>query len=635
MFERACDLTKRLTRCLSGDPMPAHPAALLRIEGTHNTKRGEPILVKPLWGSGTPVDLTDLEDMVDQLPDGGIFTHKPCEPRASTSAPVKHTPGVPVDIEARLAAMKLGGGLEGVHMTQLDCAREMMETGSSVEFAVDFILEATRAAVGEEEFSRWNVAKERLWLEEKCYSWVTKNPRLSATLPKKLREQFETKHARGEEPVIVRDSTGKGWYARKKRGPSTAGLHLVGGTDTERPAPEPELKQAPEAEPEPEFKPSPLGWVLYDADDIQPTNWIVKNVLGESGVLILPGQWGVYKTTSLLQLSYSIMTGKPFAGEYAINLPGAVMLYALEAPKAVNARVKAIATFLEGEARRLPLWRHEECPPLSAPSTPRALIEGIREVNGLAMQNFGVPVRVLWIDNYSIAAGHSASGDDNDRAATAKVFAGLRAVTRETGILIGVVDHYGKVVEAGTTGSAAKEAAADTVLANLADRDLSGALTNTRMVIRKQRDGVSGIEIPFDPVVVEVGTDQDGDAITAVALHYHKPRMATVKRKPSPNDDILEKALATSLKDQGFVQRVDVELEATVVYEDTVRETFYEMMPRGDGTEQQYLQRRAMNFTRALKKAVSHGLVMRRELGAMATLYRPADIRETDPEAAA
>ena len=44
------DLIKRLTRCPSGDPMPAHPAALLRIEGTHNTKRGEPILVRPLWG---------------------------------------------------------------------------------------------------------------------------------------------------------------------------------------------------------------------------------------------------------------------------------------------------------------------------------------------------------------------------------------------------------------------------------------------------------------------------------------------------------------------------------------------------------------------------------------------------------
>ena len=80
---------------------------------------------------------------------------------------------------------------------------------------------------------------------------------------------------------------------------------------------------------------------------------------------------------------------------------------------------------------------------------------------------------------------------------------------------------------------------------------------------------------------------------------------------------------------------MDVELEATVVYEETVRETFYEMMPRGDGTEQQHLQRRAMNFTRALKKAVSHGLVMRRELGTNAALYRPADVRDVSTSAEA
>ena len=209
-----------------------------------------------------------------------------------------------------------------------------METGSSVEFAVDFILEATRAAVGEEEFSRWNVAKERLWLEEKCYSWVTKNPRLSATLPKGLREQFESKHAQGLEPVIIRDRAGTGgWTARKKRGPeqeqsARRRRHRYRALGV---GAEPEIKQTTRA-PEPEFKPSPLGWVLYDADDIQPTSWIVKNVLGENGVLILPGQWGVYKTTSLLQLSYSIMTGdalrrrvrdQPSGRDYAVRARGA------------------------------------------------------------------------------------------------------------------------------------------------------------------------------------------------------------------------------------------------------------------------------------------------------------------------
>ena len=154
--------------------------------------------------------------------------------------------------------MTLGGGLDGVHMTQLECAREMMETGSSVEFAVEFILEATRAAVGEEEFSRWSLAKERLWLEEKCYSWVTKNPRLSATLPKKLREQFESKHARGEEPVIIRDRSMRVDGSRARSGGRRPELHIVGGTDTERPSSRSRARRT-RLQPEPELKPLALG----------------------------------------------------------------------------------------------------------------------------------------------------------------------------------------------------------------------------------------------------------------------------------------------------------------------------------------------------------------------------------------
>ena len=76
-YPRACALIKQVTACLSGDPAPAHPAALLREKGSHNSKRGDPILVRPVWGSGEPVDLTDLEAMCDLLPDEGIFPRKP------------------------------------------------------------------------------------------------------------------------------------------------------------------------------------------------------------------------------------------------------------------------------------------------------------------------------------------------------------------------------------------------------------------------------------------------------------------------------------------------------------------------------------------------------------------------------
>ena len=77
-FQRACVVLKRLTAALSGDPAPAHPAALLRVAGTHNSKRpGEPVSAETLWGSGKTIDLTDAEALIDLLPETGSFTRKP------------------------------------------------------------------------------------------------------------------------------------------------------------------------------------------------------------------------------------------------------------------------------------------------------------------------------------------------------------------------------------------------------------------------------------------------------------------------------------------------------------------------------------------------------------------------------
>ena len=52
------------------------------------------------------------------------------------------------------------------------------------------------------------------------------------------------------------------------------------------------------------------------------------------------------------------------------------------------------------------------------------------------------------------------------------------------------IDHFGKVAETGTRGSSAKEGHADTVLALLADREINGTISNTRLAVRKQRDGI-------------------------------------------------------------------------------------------------------------------------------------------------
>ena len=81
----------------------------------------------------------------------------------------------------------------------------------------------------------------------------------------------------------------------------------------------------------------------------------------------------------------------------------------------------------------------------------------------------------------------------------------LGELSRQTGAFVLAVDHFGKAVETGTRGSSAKEAAADVVLALLADREINGTISNLRMALRKLRGGKVGTETPFDLRVVNLG----------------------------------------------------------------------------------------------------------------------------------
>jgi len=366
----------------------------------------------------------------------------------------------------------------------------------SVDEAVRQVLEATERK-GD---PSWDWELEERTIRKQCYDFICKNPELAHALPDDLRETFHAAIAKGRTSIkIVCPSRTKKWQVRGWGGPE--------GT---------------------EDAPALMGgFVLYDANNLEPAEWIIKEMLPASGVLILPGQWGTYKTTTLLDMSYCIMTGTPFAGKYPVKRQGAVMLYALEGFKAVDRRLRAIAEFAGNGNAPLPLYKSDCCPPLSRPEAAGEIIAVIKNVDENAQAVLGMPVRVLWIDTYSNAAGHSLSGDDNDRAATQKVFNTLRTIGRETGVLVAVIDHFGKIAESRTTGSAGKEGNADAVLANMAERELNGTLGNLRMMVRKQRDGRAGFELPFEAEVVDLGSqDEDGDPITGVALKWEAERLA-------------------------------------------------------------------------------------------------------------
>jgi Fe-S-cluster containining protein len=152
------------------------------------------------------------------------------------------------------------------------------------------------------------------------------------------------------------------------------------------------------------------------------------------------------------------------------------------------------------------------------------------------------------------------------------------------------------------------------VIALLADRELSGGVKNTRLAVRKQRDGVSGFEIPFTARTVETGRDDDGDPLTAPVIDWQATEQtvhADARWTPSMQ---VRRVLMTALVDCGQnvrpfldgpeVRACDIEL---------VRREFCRQYP-ANGTDRQKADTRRKAFSRSLTETTARGLVATREV---------------------
>jgi AAA domain len=233
------------------------------------------------------------------------------------------------------------------------------------------------------------------------------------------------------------------------------------------------------------------GWHFHQNDDPKPLSWLIKNILPEIGTVLMSGQWGTYKTTVALDIATSIMTAIPFANRFTVKRRGGVAYFALEGIHGLPSRLTAIARE-HGVTGALPFLYRPDCPPLTAGKTLDELTRMVEQVAKNVREKFNVPIVLIIVDTVVTAAGYSKAGDDNDAAIAQRVMSVLSGLSQRTGALAVGIDHFGKVTDTGTRGSSAKEAHADAVLALLADRELNGTVTNTRLAVRKLRDDPSG-----------------------------------------------------------------------------------------------------------------------------------------------
>ena len=367
-------------------------------------------------------------------------------------------------------------------------------------------------------------------------------------------------------------------------------------------------------------------WKFHgDADPIDSRPALVEGLLPETGVGLIAGQWGVYKTFVADDLAAAVMTGGVFI-KFPVRRKGAVLFFACEGQSEVAIRLTA-AYEARGGTGRAPFAWVETCPRLLDPNAHKIIAAMVKQAAEHMMREFGLPVVLVIIDTAGKAAGYMKNGEENDAATAKQIMKSLAGASLETNALYLGVAHFGKAIETGTRGSSSFEDDSDVVLALLGEKGINGAVTNARLCARKRRSGPNGEEFLFRTKVVQMGVDQHGVPITTLVIEWlpeDEANHAAAKPKADPWSKslrLLRQVLMNMLADSGSNQKpypdgptvraVDLEL---------VRSEFYKSHPATGDTKTKADARRQA-FVRAVRDAQAKGLIGTRDIGAVTFVW--------------
>jgi hypothetical protein len=331
----------------------------------------------------------------------------------------------------------------------------------------------------------------------------------------------------------------------------------------------------------------------------------------------------------VLDLSASVMTATPFAGRDIIR-QGGVLFVAAEGANQIPIRLEGVVEQklrpeaasgqpMSADLAALPFAWIKNCPNLQDNGDFNRLVATAKHMAKDIRDRFDLPLALIIIDTLSAAGNFK---DANDAAEGQVIMNRLGELSRQTGAFVLAVDHFGKAVETGTRGTSAKEAAADVVLAMLADREINGTISNTRMALRKLRGGKTGTETPFDLKVVELDAGETTCVIEWKADRAPTQASTAAKNRWPRSLRVFQVAMTTALLEHGKLMPPYGNEGPTVmaVPDNVVRHEFMAAYPAGGSAEAKANAKR-MAFTRALKQARDKELVCSREIAGIDYLW--------------
>jgi hypothetical protein len=242
---------------------------------------------------------------------------------------------------------------------------------------------------------------------------------------------------------------------------------------------------------------------LVSFDAMQPRlgdGYIIKGLLGSTAMALVFGESGCGKTFFVLHLALCVAAGAKFFG-HRVRRCGVVYV-AAEAGRSIENRVVAA---------RLTTSLPEKMP-FAAITSPVDLCTEAADTDKLIAAIRGadldVSVELIIVDTLSRVM---AGGNENQPDDMGALVSNLDRLREETGAAVVLVHHSGKDTSRGARGHSLLRAAIDTEVEITRD-DVAKLCT---AAVPKQREYATEGALSFTLRQIELGTDQDGEAVTS------------------------------------------------------------------------------------------------------------------------
>jgi AAA domain len=266
--------------------------------------------------------------------------------------------------------------------------------------------------------------------------------------------------------------------------------------------------------------PSRFGLLTWPEIDFKPqSDMIIKGLIERDSSVLLYGDSGSGKTFLAGSAGFHVALGWPWFGWKVIQ--GGVIYIAAEGGLSMRRRVAAFRLHYN--------LRPDQDIPFALIPSPVNLLDPNADVPELlalietVTAGFSHPLRLIEIDTVSRALAGGNENGPEDMGAFVKNLDLIRVKTSAT--ILGV-HHTGKDPSKGGRGHSLLRAAADTEI------EVTKSETSGQSIVRvtKQRDGIEGDTFTFDLKCVELGVDDDGDAVTSCVV---VPVENSVEPKPA------------------------------------------------------------------------------------------------------